>query len=102
MVWRTTECHVVFTQRLTVCVCVCVSVSRVNHSKNAIVKPQGPTPQEERREVEEAMKRIQEANQAIAKAMDTEPGECTACPGIYPQTLSTQVNEKSFDLKEGI
>ena len=60
--------------------CVCVSLHRVNHSKNAIVKPQGPTPQEERREVEEAMKRIKEANKVIAQAMDTEPpppvGEC--------------------------
>ena len=46
---------------------------RVNHSKNAIVKPQGPTPQEEKREVEEAMKRIKEANKAIAKAMVVEP-----------------------------
>ena len=48
----------------------CVSC-RVNHSKNAIVKPQGPTPQEERREVEEAMKRIKEANKALATAVDT-------------------------------
>ena len=48
-------------------------VYRVNHSKNAIVKPQGPTPQEERKEVEEAMKRIKEANQAIAKALDVDP-----------------------------
>ena len=44
---------------------------RVNHSKNAIVKPQGPTPQEEKREVEEAMKRIEAANKALAKAIDT-------------------------------
>ena len=61
---------------LCICVlvreCVCVSPHRVNHSKNAIVKPQGPTPQEERREVEEAMKRIKEANKAIAKAIDVE------------------------------
>ena len=43
----------------------------MNHSKNAIVKPQGPTPQEEKREVEEAMKRIEAANKALAKAIDT-------------------------------
>ena len=45
----------------------------MNHSKNAIVKPQGPTPQEERREVEEAMKRIKEANRALANTVETTP-----------------------------
>ena len=45
---------------------MCVSSRRVNHSKNAIVKPQGPTPQEVGREVEEAMKRIKEASRVIA------------------------------------
>ena len=74
--------------------CVCVSLHRVNHSKNAIVKPQGPTPQEEKREVEEAMKRIKEANKAIAKALDVEPppvGECgmystlCVCGGYFTQ-----------------
>ena len=55
-----------------------LSPGRVNHSKNAIVKPQGPTPQEEKREVEEAMKKIKEASQAIAKALsvDDDEGEC--------------------------
>ena len=38
----------------------------MNHSKNAIVKPQGVTPQEEKREVEEAMKRIKEANKVLS------------------------------------
>lgn len=43
---------------------------RVNHSKNAIVKPQGPTAQEQKREVEEAMKRVREVQQAIANAIE--------------------------------
>ena len=34
---------------------------RVNHSKNAIVKPQGPSAQETKRDVDEAMKRVKEA-----------------------------------------
>ena len=38
---------------------------RVNHSKNAIVKPQGPTAQETKRDVDEAMKRVKEAMMAI-------------------------------------
>ena len=66
--------HVIyFVQCTAQRVCLC----RVNHSKNAIVKPQGPTPQEEKREVEEAMKRIKEANKAIAKVIETPtpPGE---------------------------
>lgn len=77
------------------------SLYRVNHSKNAIVKPQGPTPQEERREIEEAMKRIKEANQAIAKAMDTDPpppGEYSVyyeevgqCPARLYQMLRTTI-----------
>lgn len=38
---------------------------RVNHSKNAIVKPQGPTAQEAKRDVDEAMKKVKEAMMAI-------------------------------------
>ena len=43
---------------------------RVNHSKNAIVKPQGPTAQEQKKEVEEAMRRVREATMAIAEVID--------------------------------
>ena len=60
-------------------VCVCVSgyclslcyrlVLRVNHSKNAIVKPQGKTPEMAQREVDEAMKKVREATMAIANAV---------------------------------
>ncbi|XP_064385902.1 uncharacterized protein LOC135334588 [Halichondria panicea] len=38
---------------------------RVNHSKNAIVKPQGPTAQETKRDVDEAMKKVKETMMAI-------------------------------------
>ena len=38
---------------------------RVNHSKNAIVKPQGPSPSETKREVEEALRKVREANLAL-------------------------------------
>jgi arginine/serine-rich splicing factor 12 len=37
----------------------------VNHSKNAIVKPQGPSPSETKREVEEALRKVREANLAL-------------------------------------
>lgn len=42
---------------------------RVNHSKNAIVKPQGKTPEMAQREVDEAMKKVREATMAIANAV---------------------------------
>ncbi len=42
---------------------------RVNHSKNAIVKPQGPTPSEAKREVEEAMRKVREAQMLIQEAI---------------------------------
>ena len=42
---------------------------RVNYSKNAIVKPQGPTAQEAKREVEEAMRKVREATMAIAASI---------------------------------
>ena len=45
---------------------------RVNHSKNAIVKPQGKTAEVAQKEVEEAMRKAREAQQAIAKTL--EPG----------------------------
>ena len=68
--------------------------ARVNHSKNAIVKPQGPTPQEEKREVEEAMKRIKEASQAIAKALavNTIEGEYTCTWYIRVMYMYTHVH----------
>ena len=50
-----------------------IHLYRVNHSKNAIVKPQGPTPSEAKREVEEAMKKVREAQMAIEGAID--PGK---------------------------
>ena len=37
----------------------------MNHSKNAIVKPQGPSPSETKREVEEALRKVREANMAL-------------------------------------
>ena len=80
------QCHVC---ALIVYVYLC----RVNHSKNAIVKPQGPTPQEERREVEEAMKRIKEANQAIAKAMDTEPVPPSVGKYIHKTLLECETSD---------
>ena len=43
--------------------------SRVNHSKNAIVKPQGPSAQETQREVDEAMKKVKEATLAISASI---------------------------------
>ena len=47
-------------------------IHRVNHSKNAIVKPQGKTAEVAQKEVEEAMRKAREAQQAIAKTL--EPG----------------------------
>ena len=47
----------------------CRLVLRVNHSKNAIVKPQGKTPEMAQREVDEAMKKVREATMAIANAV---------------------------------
>ena len=43
---------------------------RVNHSKNAIVKPQGKTPEMAQKEVDEAMKKVREATMAIATVID--------------------------------
>ena len=45
----------------------------MNHSKNAIVKPQGKTPEMAQKEVDEAMKKVREATQAITTTI-VEPG----------------------------
>ncbi len=50
------------------------ALCRVNHSKNAIVKPQGPSAQETQREVEEAMRKVKEAMAAITAVIE-EPKE---------------------------
>ena len=54
----------------------------MNHSKNAIVKPQGVTPQEEKREVEEAMKRIKEANKVLSSPAVVNTNSGTYCTRI--------------------
>ena len=46
------------------------SLFRVNHSKNAIVKPQAPSQQETQREVEEAMRKVKEATMAISASLE--------------------------------
>ena len=43
---------------------------RVNHSKNAIVKPQAKAPEAEKREAEQAMKKVKEASQLIQTVLD--------------------------------
>ena len=43
---------------------------RVNHSKNAIVKPQAPSQQETQREVDEAMRKVKEATMAISASLE--------------------------------
>eukprot|EP00058_Branchiostoma_floridae_P020488 XP_002605978.1 hypothetical protein BRAFLDRAFT_126567 [Branchiostoma floridae] len=45
---------------------------KINHSNNAIVKPQTQTPEAQRREIEEAMKRVRDAEALITAAI--EPG----------------------------
>ncbi len=47
---------------------------RVNHSKNAIVKPQGKTPEMAQREVDEAMRKVREATQVIQTSIEPPPG----------------------------
>lgn len=49
---------------------MCVVLFRVNHSKNAIVKPQGKTPEMAQREVDEAMRKVREATQVISTSID--------------------------------
>ena len=46
----------------------------MNHSKNAIVKPQGKTPELAQREVDEAMQKVREATMAISTAIEP-PGK---------------------------
>ena len=55
------------------CVGYCPSaplLHRVNHSKNAIVKPQAKAPEAEKREAEQAMKKVKEASQLIQTVLD--------------------------------
>ena len=47
---------------------------RVNHSKNAIVKPQAKHPDTAQREMEEAMKKVMEAQQLIDTAIEPAAG----------------------------
>ena len=46
---------------------------RVNHSNNAIVKPPTKSQEAAQREIEEAMKKVKEAQSLITAAID--PGE---------------------------
>ena len=48
----------------------CLLFFRVNHSKNAIVKPQGKTPEMAQREVDEAMRKVREATQVIQTSIE--------------------------------
>ncbi|XP_078658106.1 uncharacterized protein LOC144903619 isoform X15 [Branchiostoma floridae x Branchiostoma belcheri] len=74
---------------------------KINHSNNAIVKPQTQTPEAQRREIEEAMKRVRDAEALITAAI--EPGTMTAAtllqiPTIEKPTLrSSEVSEKKED-----
>ena len=49
------------------------SALNVNHSKNAIVKPQGKAPDVAQREVDEAMRKVRQASHSITNVI--EPGE---------------------------
>ena len=51
---------------------ICIII-RVNHSKNAIVKPQGKAPQVAQREVDAAMRKVRQAGDAITNVI--EPGK---------------------------
>lgn len=57
---------------------------RVNHSKNAIVKPQAKAPEAEKREAEQAMKKVKEASQLIQTVLD--PGGWAWYPTL-PRSL---------------
>ncbi|XP_078658102.1 uncharacterized protein LOC144903619 isoform X11 [Branchiostoma floridae x Branchiostoma belcheri] len=48
---------------------------KINHSNNAIVKPQTQTPEAQRREIEEAMKRVRDAEALITAAIEPEVSE---------------------------
>ena len=50
---------------------------RVNHSKNAIVKPQAKHPDAAQRELDETMKKVMEAQQLIDTAIEP-PAPCKA------------------------
>ena len=49
---------------------VYISYYRVNHSKNAIVKPQAKHPDTAQREMEQAMRKVMEAQQLIDTAIE--------------------------------
>lgn len=49
---------------------VCITTCRVNHSNNAIVKPH-VKPEAAQREIDEAMKKVKEAQSLISAAIDT-------------------------------
>ncbi|XP_078658094.1 uncharacterized protein LOC144903619 isoform X4 [Branchiostoma floridae x Branchiostoma belcheri] len=65
---------------------------KINHSNNAIVKPQTQTPEAQRREIEEAMKRVRDAEALITAAI--EPGTMTAATLLQIPTI---VSEKKED-----
>ncbi|XP_078658099.1 uncharacterized protein LOC144903619 isoform X8 [Branchiostoma floridae x Branchiostoma belcheri] len=60
---------------------------KINHSNNAIVKPQTQTPEAQRREIEEAMKRVRDAEALITAAIEPEK----------PTLRSSEVSEKKED-----
>ncbi|XP_078658093.1 uncharacterized protein LOC144903619 isoform X3 [Branchiostoma floridae x Branchiostoma belcheri] len=66
---------------------------KINHSNNAIVKPQTQTPEAQRREIEEAMKRVRDAEALITAAI--EPGTMTAATLLQIPTI--EVSEKKED-----
>lgn len=57
--------------QVTFCMSYCFR--RVNHSNNAIVKPQPKAPTAEQREVEAAMAKVRQAQELIDSEVD--PGE---------------------------
>ncbi|XP_078574646.1 uncharacterized protein LOC144860942 isoform X10 [Branchiostoma floridae x Branchiostoma japonicum] len=60
---------------------------KINHSNNAIVKPQTQTPEAQRREIEEAMKRVRDAEALITAAIEPEK----------PTLRSSEISEKKDD-----
>ena len=67
---KTVFCYLVLSTRSLI---LSFTFHRVNHSKNAIVKPQAKHPDTAQREMEEAMKKVMEAQQLIDTAI--EPGK---------------------------
>ena len=54
--------------------CVCVCVCRVSHAKTCIAKPLSKSQEASRREVEEAMKKVKEAQSLISAAAGGQSG----------------------------